>query len=798
MPRPEDRFIPDSGRRRRRARPGPLWRLFRFLLLLLAFAAIGYALLPLALPKALRYGLERFTGQPVAVEEAALDPVSGTFTVSGLRVGPESAPLLRLATGSLQLDWDRLLAGEPALSRLALGTGQVRLERREAEWLVGGEPLSRWRALPWPVVTNLTATAIDIHLPGAGSGQALYLENGYLEHLDPAAFTLPRYSLNLRLGEGRLQSEGRADPLNRRPGLKGGVRLVGMPLAAVPGLEAAGAGGAPPRGALALEGSLDARFDRSAGEWELALDGALDLDGAEAETAAWSAAGSGRWEGTLRLRLDGEGAWWALARGQVRLAPLRLRDARTGVGLETGSLAWEGELDAVSADTDWSVRGDGRLEHPVLSWDGGRVEAAALGFWGLSGTAGAGLRIGRMRLPEAVATAPGQATPARLGNVELEGLFLPGDAPPALARVRLADADLTFGTGAGGWRLQGLGAALPPPARVEVVEVGGGSRLRLDVGGLETDLADLGLLLTGLDPGGGTARLELRGRVDDAGMLYLGGTLAPFADHGEWALTLRLDSVGTAHLDPLLVPGLGYRGGSGGRLGGAVSLAPAEGGVAIRGEAWLEGPGPERASGAGAPFMEAAGRDLPAALDLVRNRGGRAALPLDLVLGPGGTGLAEGVAGGLRAALESAFGTLQPTDGPPLARLRLAPLAFEAEAEAPAGDGFLRLAELAGRLGEYPRAGLLLCGEARVAATPVAMAALPPAGAEDAPPAGDAPEPALEALPVATDPAALAARRAGVVRDALVARGLNAGRIALCGETGGQPGAADRVELELR
>jgi hypothetical protein len=104
--------------------------LFRFLFLLLALAAIGYALLPLALPKALRYGLERFTGQPVAVEEVALDPVSGTFTVSGLRVGPESAPLLQLATGSLQLDWDRLLAGEPALSRLALGTGQVRLERR--------------------------------------------------------------------------------------------------------------------------------------------------------------------------------------------------------------------------------------------------------------------------------------------------------------------------------------------------------------------------------------------------------------------------------------------------------------------------------------------------------------------------------------------------------------------------------------------------------------------------------------------------------------------------------------------
>lgn len=791
MPNPEDRFIPDSGRRRRRVRPGPLWRLFRFVLLLAALGAIGYALLPLALPKALRYGLERFTGQPVAVEAVAIDPLGGTLTVSGLRVGSAPAPLLELATGSLQLDWDRLLAGQPALSRLALGTGQVRLERRGAEWLVGGEPLSRWRALPWPAMTNLTATAIDLRLPGPG--RVLHLENGYLEHLDPAAVNLPRYSLNLRLGEGRLQSEGRADPLNRRPGLKGSVRLVGLPLAAVPGLEAAaGAGGAPPRGALALDGRLEARFERNAGEWELALDGALDLDGAEAETAAWSAAGGGRWEGTLRLRLDGEGAWWALARGQVRLAPLRLRDARTGVGLETGSLAWEGELDAVSAEADWSVRGDGRLEHPVLSWDGGRVEAAALGFWGLSGTAGAGLRIGRMRLPEAVATEPGQATPARLGNVELEGLFLPSDAPPALARVRLAGADLTLGTGAGGWRLQGLGAALPPPARVEVVEVGDGSRLRLDVGGLETDLADLGLLLTGLDPAGGAARLELRGRVDDAGMLYLGGTLEPFAEKGEWALTLRLDSVGMAHLDPLLVPGLGY--GGGGRLGGAFSLAPAEGGVAIRGEAWLEGPGPERASGAAAPFTEAAGRELPAALDLVRNRGGRAALPLDLVLGSGGAGLAEGVTGGLRAALEAAFGPLQPTDGPPLARLSLAPLAFEAEAETPAGDDFLHLAELAGRLGEHPRAGLLLCGEARVPATPVA----PPADGDDAPPAADVPEPAAEALDAAPDPAALAARRAGVVRDALVARGLDAGRIALCGETGGHPGAADRVELELR
>lgn len=793
MPRPEDRFIPESGRRRRRARPGPLWRFFRFLLLLLALAAIGYALLPLALPKALRYGLERFTGQPVAVDEVALDPVSGTFTVSGLRVGSASAPLLQLATGSAQLDWDRLLAGEPALSRLALGTGQVRLERRDGEWLVGGEPLSRWRALPWPVLTNLTATAIDIHLPGAGSGQVLHLENGYLEHLDPAAFTLPRYSLNLRLGEGRLQSEGRADPLNRRPGLKGGVRVVGLPLAAVPGLEAAGAGGSPPRGALALDGSLEARFDRNAGEWELSLDGDLDLDGAEAETAAWSAACGGRWEGTLRLRLDGEGAWWALARGRVRLAPLRLRDAGTGVGLEAGSLAWEGELDAVSAESDWSVRGDGRLEHPVLSWDGGRVEAAALGFWGLSGTAGAGLRIGRMRLPEAVATEPGQATPARLGNVELEGLFLPSDAAPALARVRLADADLTLGTGAGGWRLQGLGAALPPPVRVEVVEVGDGSRLRLAAGGLEAGLTDLGLLLTGLDPAAGTARLELRGRVDDAGMLYLGGTLAPFAEPGEWALTLRLDSVGAAHLDPLLVPGLGY-GGGGGRLGGAFSLAPAEGGVAIRGEAWLEGPGPERASAGAAPFTEAAGRDLPAALDLLRNRGGRAALPLDLVLGPGAAGLAEGVTGGLRVALEAAFGPLQPPDGLPLARLHLAPLAFEAEAEMPADEGFLRLAELAGRLGEHPRAGLLLCGEARVPPPPPAV---PPAGGEGAPPAADAADPAA-ALPAAPDPAALAARRAALVRDALVARGLDAGRIALCGETGGHPGTADRVELELR
>ena len=103
------------------------------------------------------------------------------------------------------------------------------------------------------------------------------------------------------------------------------------------------------------------------------------------------------------------------------------------------------------------------------------------------------------------------------------GLSFGGDRPPMLERARLLGADAVLVHGADGWHLQGHPPAALLPARVGLLEVGGGSRLRLREGDAPlADLDEVELELAGLDANSAdhTAGLQLRARLGGGAVSY--------------------------------------------------------------------------------------------------------------------------------------------------------------------------------------------------------------------------------------------------------------------------------------
>lgn len=270
---PSPALRPPAPPRVRRALRYAAWGLGGTALLLGASAAALTWWLPGWLaPRIEQMGSEAL-GTPVTLARIELQPLALAARIEGLRIGPEAAPLLRLAEASVELSAQSLWQRLPVVSRLTLRAPELWIQRGETG-PYNIQPvldhLRGWQARQPPsppsaepahyALHNLRLVGGRIHYHDAPLGQrhevqALTIGLPFLSNLPSDVAIDVQPQLDATVDGSTLRLGGQARPFAAQHPATLALRWQGLPLAPLAGLLKATL---PPEQAIDLQqGTLD-------------------------------------------------------------------------------------------------------------------------------------------------------------------------------------------------------------------------------------------------------------------------------------------------------------------------------------------------------------------------------------------------------------------------------------------------------------------------------------------------------------------------------------------------------------
>lgn len=374
--------------RTRRARSGhAIGRLVPWLLVLVLTVLVGILLLPAGIRHGLEWWLAKHSGGMAVVEDVDFDILTGDLVIQDVRIARDGQSLLSIGDVRTRLSLRPLWRRE--LRATGLGITDALIEVRQTEdgrVGIGGISAEKWRG-SWPLsvsAVNLGNIRLSVVLPEfVGELEFAELHGRDVERsgMDDGGV---RWGVWLQGSGAKLR--GRIAPDN---GAAGGIDVSGV-----------------------LNGQSHVRLQgRPGGEWELATDGTLTVDGLNMVTGAsviseqllsWTGISTARWK---------SGEPETVFRAQGRLTGLQSELAVLDEDLRSvqDNLLWEGWLEAGRGGGAAGLRmnADAAADRTrIETVKDGKILAAveALQLWGIVADGKDRVRIGEIWLGPIQAT----------------------------------------------------------------------------------------------------------------------------------------------------------------------------------------------------------------------------------------------------------------------------------------------------------------------------------------------------------------------------------------------------------
>lgn len=800
-----------------------------------------FLLVLILLPYGLKLGLERWltaTGSTVAgVEDVDFNPFSGRLVLHDVH-SAGAGGTLRCVRAALHLDWWPLWQRRARVRAVVIEEGELDLRRDAAgNWSVGG--------LLFPA-DEVKASEVEEKEPWAWGVEEIGLRDLTVRYRDPAGsgeVTIDRLSLKklatwkpqgespfaLRLlsGGGSVEVQGTLSPFGASRSVRAEFGIERLPLD-LAGPFLAGRGVKGLGGTLQGKGTVDAAFEGTGARLKVA--GKLRGEGLRGNLPQLRVHGGAlSWDGEVRLR-PGDKESRLTAAGTVDAATVDLEAASLrirGEGLEvTGTLAagavplfrGDGAARALSID-------DLGRKRRLLQLD--ELALKEVAFFAPEEAAAAEVRLGGVRALERSAGDKEPAFIVALQSAVLTGPRMSGPRRVELGQASLAGAECWLERGPDGafewseWTAaegekaaQPEGKPEPLALRVGVATLGDG-RLTFRDRSVSPPFRETVLVeearIEGLDTADPKkeALALLRAKIGDYATLQVKGSLVPKAARPTMNLEGRLKGLDLPPLNSYAARFLDY-GVNSGHLDTDLTWRVQEGILDSEARVTLAKLTVEPLKKEdGSRLAEMLGMPVKSALSMLRDKDDaiRLRLPIKGDIRDPSFNLNSLIFMATRAAVQKAalsyyapLGVTLLTGAvlPPgtlfvagkvvdwATTLRVNPVHFAPLESAPDAEGLSHLDKVAELLKGKPKARLVLCGRA----VPTDLQTLRRSSGREqgwAPAEGEE-ESLLE----------LARSRALAVKDHLVARGIDAGRLLVCSpDIEADENAAPRVDISI-
>ena len=562
------------------------------LALLLAGLSVALLLLPSLVGSVIEHGLRRQGVNEVRIGHIGINPFTGELRLDDVSLGPAGDPDLYLDRVDALLAWGPVWQRRVRLVRLRLGEGQVSVVRENGALRVAGLVVPSGKGKTVATEPGWGIAADDLRLEGL----TLNLRDGkFRQRVDLDSLRLqglaswrPRQEAALkarvRLDGATLAVEGHMLPFAKRPVAKGRIRVDDLPLRNIVAYLVSGLSGGEPRGLKGFSATLgiDGNFEAGlAAPWRVSQQGRISLREVEISHARASMKQKSMiWQGNLHLvmadtpRLEAQGRL-ELDRGRLSLADRKLQGRHDAV-------RWRGRL---SLDDAGAWRMHARLSARGVKLQGGglpaprtlelaRAELKDLTLRDGNGISLEGVRVDGLRLSGGVADevedVPG------LASLRVDRLTWREPGRLALGRVILAGLELGLWRDASGrldWRAPAAGPAPrdrreagagPVALAIEELVLQGENRIafedrsvspvfRMAFKPMAFSIEDLRL-----DDNRVHSPFTLQARVDDYTHVDMKGALCLACKPLDLSLTGRIEALDLASLSPYTLTSLGY------------------------------------------------------------------------------------------------------------------------------------------------------------------------------------------------------------------------------------------------